>query len=398
MKTNIPFINRVIAIIISIAFCLVLIPSFFSLPIELVLFNPETYHPVIMDEKYQNQYPEIITRLLMNHIYDDNTESQPPPVLANQENLSFAIKEHVPVDWAVDVILALFDNGLEFLNFMKPAPTLTINTRDLKSALILNVESITDDYLSSLPSCEAGTAGPSEIGADVSIFDLSPCKPGQPAYSPTNKLLADYLTDLFNQLPSETSIAGTVSLNQADSEDNFRTYSIFRWGFRLLPLISISLLIIMAMLLRNRRDIMFGWIGKLLVFVSGVCLFGLVILLIGFDQFIALTLNPLLRQLVPGFDVLMLGVIHHVGYQTIVWVIVTLVATGGFGLFLIFLRRFVKLSKEPPVVEPEIPKDENQTVVEPDATPVKEIEPETLEEIEESERKQRGRTKKKTAD
>jgi hypothetical protein len=58
----------------------------------------------------------------------------------------------------------------------------------------------------------------------------------------------------------------------------------------------------------------------------------------------------------------------------------------------------VKLSKEPPVVEPEIPKDENQTVVEPDATPVKEIEPETLEEIEESERKQRGRTKKKTAD
>ena len=142
---------------------------------------------------------------------------------------------------------------------------------------------------------------------------------------------------------------------------------------------------------------MFRWIGRMLVFLCGICLFGLVILLIGFDQFVALTMNPFLRQLIPGFDVLMLGVVHRVGYQTIVWVLVSLVIVAAFGLFLILLRRFVKPSMESPAAEPEMPMEEIHTNVESEALPEKEIKPETLEEVEESEKKQSGKNRKKPA-
>jgi hypothetical protein len=399
LKTNIPFINRVFAILLSIVFCLVLVPSFITLPVELVLFNPETYHPVIEDETYRSQYPEIITRLLITRIYDADAEWQHPPILAYQDNLSYIIKEHIPEDWAVGVITELFDHGLDYLNFRKPAPTLSINTQELKSALILNSEAISEGYLSSLPSCRIGTGESSEIRAGASVFDLPPCKPDQASFSQARTLLAEYLADLFNRMPSETSIIGLVTLEQTETEGFFRTYSLARWGLRLLPLISISILILVSILLKARREVMFRWIGRMIVFVSGVCLFGLVILLIGFDQFIALTMNPFLRQLIPGFDVLMLAIVHRVGYQTIVWVVVTLVIAAGFGLFLIFMRRFVKPPEEPPAVEPQMLMEEIHTDVGSEALPVKEIKPETLEEVEESEKKLNQKSRKKpTAD
>ncbi len=398
MKQKIPFINRILAFLLSIIFCLVLVPSFFSLPIELVLFNPDTYHPVIEDETYQSQYPDVITKLLISHIYNPENNPQIPPILAQQTNLGFAIKQVVPHEWAVGSITDLFNHTLEYLNFKKPTPTISINTQDLKTALILNSESISADYLSSLPSCSATDNQIPLTQNNLFIFEIPPCKPNEAIFPRVNTLLGQYLQDNFNRLPAETSIVGVIPFDPPESEIYFRTYSIARWALRLLPIMTISLLIFISLLLRAQREVVFKWIGKMLIFVCGICLLGLIILLIGFDQFIALTLNHFLQQLITGLDVLILGIIHSVGYQTIVWVIVSLVITTGFGVFLILMERFLK-PKGDQVAESDLSDEETEKEKEIDSSLEKTIKPETLEEIEISEKnRDRGSKGKKATD
>ena len=146
---------------------------------------------------------------------------------------------------------------------------------------------------------------------------------------------AIYIEDLINRLPENASLTGALPFDRTNVDQYFYFYSIGRWALRLLPILAISLLIVIALLLQAEKKVMLQWIGRLLVFTSGLGLIGLVVLLIGFDQFVVLLLNRYLNNFIEGFGILLLGLAQEVGYQTLVWVIISFAAVFAFGIFLL---------------------------------------------------------------
>jgi hypothetical protein len=279
-------------------------------------------------------------------------------------------------------MLAFIDQIMDYLNFRLPTNAMNIEIGSLKSELFLNSQNIADNYLNSLVNCSENAFR--EVGLESTVFELPPCKPDRSQMPRFVEITSSYLEDLFNQLPSRFSIAKATALNNNPTNRFFYSYSLGRWALRLLPLLTLTLLILIAVLLKRERSVMLRWIGRLLVFTSAFTLILLVIVLIGFDQLIALIVNRFLGNLIEGFDVLLLGFIQEVGYQTIVWVIVSVIVTLGFGLFLSLMANVLKPKKK----DTDLDSTNIDVLLENEQTPMKDITPETIEEIEEEESKQ----------
>ena len=224
------------------------------------------------------------------------------------------------------------------------------------------------------------------------IDQLPPCKPSNNLIRSFQNPTAIYFEDLINRLPENASLTGALPFNRTIVDRYFYFFSIARWAFRLLPILAICLLIAIALLLQAEKKAMLQWIGCLLVFTSGLGLIGLVILLIGFDQFVVLLLNRYLNNFIEGFGIMLLGLAQAIGYQTLVWVIISFAAVFAFGIFLLIINRFLKPKTEFSDIsqnESEISSEEvssNELVID-EVQAQKAIMPETLEEIEAEEKK-----------
>lgn len=386
MNKKISFTNRLIAVIVTVIFSITLIFSYFSLPVELVMFNPDSYLTVIKDEEYSQQYSNLISNLLLQQIFDSKDIKEQPVLLSDQSSLGYFIEQQIPQEMSLNVMVDLFDQALDYFNFRKPTPSILVKIEDLKSTLVQNSREISTSYLNSLPTCNVASEDVFTSDSMPTIYSLPPCKPSLGELEIVNNLLTTYLQDSFNELPAVISITSVIDLDESKSENFFTQYSISRWLLRLLPLITLSLLIALALLLRKQRDVMFRWIGRTLLVISGFSLLGLVVLLIGFDQFIAITLNRFIKDLLEGFDVLMLGIIQKVGYQSTVWVIITIVITAGFGIFLVVAEKFVKINTDQQKDQPLESVSEDDDLAEEKTEISKAVIPETMEEIEVAEK------------
>ena len=87
---------------------------------------------------------------------------------------------------------------------------------------------------------------------------------------------------------------------------------------------------------------MLKWIGRLLIITSSISLLILIVVIIGFDQFVALITNEFLALLIEGVGILVLGFIREIGYKTLLWVAISFAITLIIGIFLILLAKFIK--------------------------------------------------------
>ena len=403
MEKKIPFQNRILAVVFSLIFSITLIVSLFAFPIELVLFNNQSYSTFLEDEENQSRYPEIISEVLTSELFREIPSNQLPKILSNREGLKIILKKYIPSEWSLSVFNDFTNQVLDYINFRIPDSSLKLEIGQVKSALILKSEAIALDYVSTLPRCSTTiNEGFTTYNENLDVIQLPPCKPSDTLLQSFIKPTAFYIEDLINRLPETVSISGVMPYDKSRAENYFFYYSLGRWALRLMPIIAIGLLIVIALLLRPERNVMLGWVGRLLIFTSGFSLIGLVILLIGFDQFVALLINRNLNNLVEGFGALLLGLIQKVGYLTILWVIISVITVLVFGLFLLLVNRLFKPktpneisspSSEQELVReellPEIKKEEIQ--------PQKEIVPETLEDIEDREKKNSKKKKPKNS-
>lgn len=395
-KNRVNLINRLIAFLLSVITAIALFVSHFTFPAELVLFNNQSYYPVIENEEYSANYPKIISEILISQFYGTKIAGDMPSILSNQDAFGSAIKSFIPDEWSKRTLKYFIDQVFDYFNFRIPNQSLKIELGGLKTGLILNSKNLSEKYINSLNNCSAqNEAQLDEI--ELTVFELLPCKPEQNLMISFVNLTSRYLEDLFNRLPSSFSTSNIAPINTDTSDYIFYFYSIARWALRLMPLLTISILILIAVLLRKQRDLMLRWIGRLLVITSAISLIGLVIILIGFDQFIALLTKRLLGNLIEGFGVLLLGLIQEVGYQTLVWVVISAVAALGFGFFLLLMGRIFK----PKDVSQLVDEEESFDLVSEDISvdenmPLKELAPQTIEEIEEEEKNNipKGRKKK----
>ena len=372
--------KKIIAFLLSIIAAIALIFSLFTFPMELVLFNPQSYNLVIQDARFSNQYPEIITHVLMSQYYDLRVAGNLPEMLSNQDAFRSVMVSHLPTDWVNETMSDLTLQAIDYLNFRLPSNSMNVELSTLKSGLILKSNEIAQGYINSLSNCSAQNMA--DMASVSTIFDLPPCKPEPPLESKYVDLTSNYLEDIFNQLPSKFSIAKVSALNSSAADRVFYSYSIARWILRLIPLLTLLLLIGIARLLGRDKQLMIRWVGRVLVITSAVCLGLLVIILIGYDQFIALMINRSLNNLIQGFDVLILGLIQSVGYQTLVWVVISAVITLVFGISLLLIGRFIKAKP----IETERFQDDIDELTESDPQTLKSEKPQTLEEIEDEEK------------
>lgn len=391
-KNRVSFINRILAFLLSALAALTLLISHFTFPVELILFNNQSYSPVIENEEFNERYPEIISDILTGQFYTLKIVGALPEILSNQDAFRNTLKSFIPDEWSKTTFTAFVDQMLKFLNFQIPTHSMNIELGELKSELILNSKGITGKYISSLSNCSSQSLSSLEDGA--SVFELPPCKPGQSEMSKFVDPTSVYVEDLFNRLPSKLSTSNIAAIDDSTTNVYFYYFSIARWVLRLMPLLTITLLILIAVALRNQRDLMLRWVGRLLVVTSATALVGLVIVLIGFDQLVSMLINQFLGNLIEGFGVLLLGFIQEIGYQTLVWVVISIIATVAFGLFLTLMAKLFKPKPEDSQISEPQEQDLFSDLIEEESLPQKEIIPQTIEEIEDEENNNKSKKKK----
>ena len=388
MIKKIPFQNRIIAFILSILFALCLLLSLFALPIEFVFFNQQSYADIVENEEYVEVLPKILAETL---VYQTSHSSQPVTIdlVSNKDNVVPIVAKNIPEEMIQSSFTAVGEQILAYLNFKIPASDMKVDISEIKAALIAESEAISADYLATFPNCLASEVDTIDLDADITALELPVCKPSGKNLSKFEQLWQAAFEDTFNSLPASISIDSILTFDKLMTDQYFYYYSLVRWVFRLLPIVTIILLTFTAVLLRNQREVMWKWCGRLLVAVSGVTLLGLVILLIGFDQFVAMMLNPFLKNLVTGFGYVVLGVAQDLGFKTLIWVLLSALIIMGFGIFLLLAGKFIKPKKVERASESQelIEEPELEEIVPDDPVMEKAVVPETLEEIEEEEKK-----------
>lgn len=388
MNRRISVLNFVVAFLLSVIAIFSLAISQFALPIEMVMFNSRSYSEPIENEEFTNQFPKIISNVVVSQIYDVQKTGVLPEVLSERENFETTLASFIPLEGSKTAISAFVNQVIDSLNFRIPFSSMNIDMDALKSGLILNSRVISEEYILTLPNCSA--IDREGLKQDANVFDLASCKPGQAQMSDYINLTSKYLEDIFNQLPSRFSITSIITATGEPFERGFYTYSIGRWALRMMPFLTIALLILIAILLKQQRSFMLKWVGRLLVFVSGFLMILLVVVMIGFGQVVSWAVSRISGNLVEGFDVVLMRFANEVGYRTLLWTGVSTAATFLFGFFLLLMAKIFKPKIDK--IEQESPGQgllSEETTLEEDVIPEKDTMPQTMEEIEEEEKKDR---------
>jgi len=316
-------------------------------------------------------------------------ENESPTILGNNKSLNTILVHYLPEEWINEIIKDVIDRVIAYLNFKTPYTTIEVNITDLKNTLILNSSLISDEYLLSLDNCTVEEDSELDQKETIDLYTLPICKPSADNRKIVSGALSMIIEDKINQLPESINIIGVIPGGMNLGDKSFYYYSIIRWVFRLLPFATLIILIFIAYLLRKNKKIMRRWSGLILTAVSAFTLISLLIVLIGFNQFIGLIFNRYFSQVIAGFGNVLLGMIQNVGNQALLWVIAFSVSVLLFGLILLLSARFTKSQGK--VIKES--KEEMIPDIESD-TSIKEIVPETIEEIEKQEKTaKKGKTK-----
>jgi len=371
------------AIIITIITSITLLLSLFTLPVELLVFNAESYYPVIEDETFEEEFSPVVSQVITNQLLGAG-DIWLPKILGNRVILSHSIEKYIPNEWMGDVFTEVINKFTSYFNFKTLYTTIEVDIEDLKTAMKKNSQLIAKEYLASLKNCTQEEDSFFQADAGVEIDTLPMCQPSVEKLGALFPLLSGAIEDKVNQLPLTINVTGLIPEGFIMGDVFFYYYSIFRWVFRLLPFITLILLIFIAQLLKNNKKRMRKWIGSMLTIVSGVNIICLLTLLVGFDQFTGLLFKRYFSRVIAGFGDMLLGMIQSVGMQVVKYVIGSSAVVLVFGLLLLLAARVTKIEKR-----------EKETVDDVDEfyQPEKEIAPETLEEIEKEE-EEKGKSKK----
>ena len=380
MKSKLPIYNQIGAVLLTVIVIPALFISFFTGPFELIIFKPASYYSILENAEYKEEFPRVVSEIVTDQLLstDENTS---PTILANKESLKTILMHYLPEEWMNGIIKDVIDKVIAYLNFKTPYTSIEVDITDLKTNLILNSSLISDEYLLSLDNCTVEEDSELDGKEIIDLYTLPICKPSAENRKIVSSTLSMMVEDKANQLPATINLIGVIPGGMILGDKSFYYYSITRWVFRLLPFVTLLLLIFIAYLLKNNKKIMRKWSGLIITTISAITLISLLVILIGFDQFTGLIFNRYFSLVIAGFGYVLLGMIQNVGNQALLWVIAVSGSVLFFGLVLLLSARLTK-SKDTVIKE-----SEKKTIpdIQSDASK-KEIIPETIEEIEEQEK------------
>ena len=387
MNSKLPISNQIGAILLTVIIVPALFISLFTVPFEFIIFEPTSYYSILENTEYKEEFPRVVSEIITDQLLN-NDENKTPTILENEESLKTILTHYLPEEWTNGIFKNVIDKVIAYLNFKTPYTSIEVNIVDLKNALLINSSLISDEYLLSLDNCTVEEDLELDGKEIIDLYTLPICKPSAKNRKIVSSTLSMTIEDKANQLPTSINIIGVIPGGMILGDKSFYYYSVTRWIFRLLPFVTLILLIFMAYLLRKNKKIMRRWSGLILTTISALTLISLLVILIGFDQFTGLIFNRYFSLVIAGFGYVLLGMIQNVGNQALLWVIAVSGSGLLFGLVLLLSARFTK--SEDNVVK----ESQKKTIpdIQPDASK-KEIIPETMEEIEQQERTEKKKGK-----
>ncbi len=380
MKGKLSIPNQIGAIFLTIIVIPALFISFFTFPFEFIIYEPVNYYSILENVEYKEEFPRVVSEIIIDQLLNTD-ENKSPTILGNKESLRIILTHYLPEELMDGMFKDVINKVIAYLNFKTPYTTIEINIKELKNALLLNSSLISDEYLLSLDNCTVEEDSLLDGKETIDFYSMPICKPSAENRKVVSSVLSMMIEDKTNQLPATINLIGVIPGGMILGDRTFYYYSIVRWVFRLLPFVTLILLIFIAYLLRKNKKIMRKWSGLIITTISALTVVSLFIILIGFDQFVGLIFNRYFSQVIAGFGYVLLGIIQNVGNQALLWVIAVSGSVLLFGLVLLLSARFTK-SENNVIKETEdemFPENEY-------AKSEKEIVPETMEEIEEQEK------------
>ena len=380
MKSKLSLSNKISAILLTVIIVPSLLISLFTVPFEFIIFESASYYSILEDDEYKDEFPRVISAVITDQLLTAD-ENNPPAILENKESLNSILVNYLPDEWVNGLFKDVIDQVIAYLNFKTPYTSIKIDIKELKDALIVNSSSISEKYLLSLDNCTVEENSELVGKETIDFYALPFCKPSEKNIIIVSSVLSMMIEDKINQLPALVNMLGVIPGGMILGEKTFYYYSITRWILRLLPFATLLLLILLAYLLRDNKKIMRKWSGIILTIIPALILISLLVILVGFNQFVGLIFNRYFSQVIAGFGDVLLGMMQKVGTQALLWVI----AISGFvlllGLVFLLFARFTK-------PEDEVIRESDQETIPENETAVseKEIMPETIEEIEEQEK------------
>jgi len=380
MKSKLSISNQICAILLSVIVVPALFISFFTVPFEFIIFESASYYSILDNAEYIEEFPRVVSEVITDQLLD-TSENKSPAILENKDALQTILMHYLPEEWINNIFKDVIDKVIAYLNFKTPYTSIEINIIDLKNTLISNSSLISDEYLLSLDNCTVEEDSELDGKEIIDLYTLAVCKPSVKNRKIVSDALSMKIEDKANQLPASINLIGVIPRGMILGDKSFYYYSIVRWIFRLFPFATLILLISIAYLLRKNKKTMRRWIGLILTTISALTLINLLVILIGFDQFVGLLFNRYFSRVIAGFGYVLLGMIQNVGNQALLWVIAISGSVFLLGLVLLLSARFTK-SEENVIKE-----SEEETITENKSTASeKDIIPETMEEIEKREK------------
>ena len=340
MKNKIGFGTWIIVVLLSLAVIPSILLSIFVFPVEMILFNEDSYSEILAGEEYLAQLPPVVADVATNQVL---LIGDIPPVLSNRNNFQAVLEPYLQDEWVRAMASELVAGTLDYFNFKTPYAAIGIDIEALKLSVSSNSTAIANSYIQSLESCQGQNA---LLATDASaLYKFPACKPEGEKRAELSELLAVFLEDRTANLPGSINLVGMVPQGMLLGESAFYWYSILRWGFRLLPFFSILVLIMSSFFLRKNKKSMRGWVGWILVGANGLLLIAALVILVGLDQFIGLLLNRHLSLLIAGFGNILLSVVHVISNKMLLWVIAISAVIFLFGLILLLAAKYAKSEK-----------------------------------------------------
>jgi hypothetical protein len=378
MNSKLSLTNKLGAVVISLITIPALLISLFTIPIEVIVFDPSRYYPVLDQDVYKEEFPKLVSELISSQLFNINEDSN-AEYFDYQEKMSAVLVNYLSSDWLDEVAGDVINKTVAYFNFKTPYDSIEVNILELKNSILQNSISISEEYMRSMKNCSALENAAYSGNEDIVLKSINICNPSISNKETVINALDLFIQDKVNQLPSSINVFGVIPSQLVSGEKFFYFYSIARWVFRLLPFITLFLLIFIAQLLRKNKKLMRKWSGLLLTIIPAASLVSLIVILIGFDQFIGLIFKQYFSKVIAGFGRVLLWIMQSVGNQVLLWVAGGAGAVFLFGLILLLFARYTK--NEENVTENNSLTDSDQENIES----IKDIVPETIEEIEKKE-------------
>ena len=343
-------IQKMVATLLSLLLFFLVLPATFTFPIELVFFNKDYYYQKIQDQNINEILRPLVVKIFVDQVMSEKNGYVLPNIFSNTDVIENAMISIITDEWLNEELENMVDQSMNYLNFQSPKNIIEIDITPVKNKALSQSLTISDSIFNSLPYCskQEESIFQEEL---LSIIDIPACRPGAAFNEMSKTLINRAVEDFINMTPNRYTIGFLNFLNTGnnipENQNYFYLYTVVRWVLRLLPIFSLSVLLLIVIALKNDKTLMFKWIGKLLIVISVVNLVILVVTIIGFDQISALLFNVLLSQFVTNWGEVFFVIFRNVGIQTLLWVALTNILLFLIGVLFRVRSRWVKKEKAP---------------------------------------------------